>query len=138
MRTQLLTAFGALRIGMTILEDEAVEIDQLVAHGGIFKTPEIAQEILAAAMKTPVTVMETAGEGGAWGMAVLAAYLNNNLTNKPLSLPNFLTHQVFQADKGVTIEASQASIEGYDVFIQRYLEGLPIEKLAGELLYTNN
>lgn len=134
MRTQLMTAFGALRIGMTILEQEGVHVDQLVGHGGIFKTPEIAQEILAAAMKSPVTVMETAGEGGAWGMAILAAFQAFKQENPQTTLADFLSNQVFRSDKGQTIKPTAATIQGYDLFIQRYEKGLPIEQLAGELL----
>lgn len=78
MRLHLFSAFGAMKIGMKILEAEDVAIDRIVGHGGIFKTPEVAQRVLAAVMEAPVTVMETAGEGGAWGIALLAAYLRRH------------------------------------------------------------
>src|SRR5699024_239114 len=92
MRTHLASAFGAMRIGMEILKKEGIQVDQLIGHGGIFKTPKVAQGILAAAMETPVTVMETAGEGGAWGIAVLAAYLQDEENR---SLEDYLNNKVF-------------------------------------------
>jgi L-ribulokinase len=88
MRTNLYSAFGAMKIGMDILHDEEVETDSIVAQGGIFKTPIVGQKMLAAAMEAPVTVMKTAGEGGPWGMAILAAYAAAD-TNK--DLPNIVS-----------------------------------------------
>ena len=127
MRVHLSSAFGALRIGMEILKKENIKIDKLVGHGGIFKTPEVGQRILAAAMEAPVTVMETAGEGGAWGMALLASYLTdkNNLT-----LEEYLSTKVFAKSEGITIEPTNEDIEGYAKFIDRYEKGLSIEKAS--------
>lgn len=127
MRTHLATAFGAMRIGMDILKQENIQIDSLVGHGGIFKTPEVAQRILASAMEAPVTVLETAGEGGAWGIALLASYL---LEDSEIPLQEFLTEGVFGSDTGVTITPTEEEIQGYDQFMSRYKKGLCIEKQA--------
>lgn len=131
MRMHISSAFGAMRIGMDILKKEGIKIDQLVGHGGIFKTPEVAQRILAAAMEAPVTVMETAGEGGAWGIAVLAAYLQDS---KNLSLETFLSEKVFAKSEGVTIVPTESELKGYETFVRRYEKGLRIEEAAVEHL----
>lgn len=127
MRLHLSSAFGAMRIGMEILKQENIQIDKLVGHGGIFKTPEVGQKILAAAMEAPVTVMETAGEGGAWGIALLAAYQQDKSGS---SLAEFLEEKVFAASEGVTIEPREEDLQGYSEFIKRYEDGLPIEAEA--------
>lgn len=127
MRLHLSSAFGAMRLGMEILKKEKIQIDKLVGHGGIFKTPEVGQRILAAAMEAPVTVMETAGEGGAWGIALLAAFVNKE-GNVPLE--EFLDKQVFTDSEGQTISPNQADVTGYNQFIDRYQKGLPIEQAA--------
>ncbi|MBC1521498.1 FGGY-family carbohydrate kinase [Listeria aquatica] len=126
MRVHLASAFGAMRIGLDILKEENVQIDKLVGHGGIFKTPEVGQRILAAAMEAPVTVMETASEGGAWGIALLAAYLESG----DADLSDFLEQKVFGEDEGVTIAPTEVDMEGYRVFMERYQEGIEIEKMA--------
>lgn len=127
MRLHLSSAFGAMRIGMEILKKENIQIDRLVGHGGIFKTPEVGQRILASAMEAPVTVMETAGEGGAWGIALLAAYQS---VAADLSLAGFLEEKVFATSEGVTLEPTEADLQGYSTFIERYEKGLPIEAEA--------
>ncbi|MFR0959610.1 MAG: FGGY-family carbohydrate kinase, partial [Enterococcus sp.] len=127
MRIHLASAFGAMRIGMDILKSEDVQIDRLVGHGGIFKTPEVGQRILASAMEAPVTVMDTAGEGGAWGIALLAAYM---MYRHGKSLENFLAEDVFGQDQGITITPSAEEIAGYQIFMSRYREGIDIEKTA--------
>ncbi len=132
MRLHLFSAFGAMKIGMKILEAEDVAIDRIVGHGGIFKTPEVAQRVLAAVMEAPVTVMETAGEGGAWGIALLAAYLRRHTPEQ--SLAAFLADQVFKNDHGVTLAPTEADIQGFTVFTQRYQAGLPIEQAAIDAL----
>ena len=131
MRLHLSSAFGAMRIGMEILREENIKIDKLVGHGGIFKTPEVGQRILAAAMEAPVTVMETAGEGGAWGIALLAAYQKEK---SGMSLAKFLEEKVFATSEGVTIEPQVEDLQGYSQFIERYEEGLPIEATAINVL----
>ncbi|WP_165005440.1 FGGY-family carbohydrate kinase [Enterococcus sp. ZJ1622] len=127
IRVHLASSFGAMRIGMDILKSEAVHIDRLVGHGGIFKTPEVGQRLLASAMEAPVTVMETAGEGGAWGIALLAAYM---LDQSGQTLEAFLANDVFAGDTGTTISPSKEELAGYQVFIERYREGIEIEKTA--------
>ncbi|MBO0462035.1 MULTISPECIES: FGGY-family carbohydrate kinase [unclassified Enterococcus] len=127
MRMHLSSAFGAMRLGMEILKSEKITIDRLVAHGGIFKTPKAAQTILASAMEAPVTVMETAGEGGAWGIALLAAYLQKAET---MSLEEFLAQHVFLNSEGITIKPTEADLKGYERFIALYERGLPIEASA--------
>ena len=126
MRLHLSSAFGAMRLGMEILKKENIKIDKLVGHGGIFKTPEVGQRILASAMEAPVTVMATAGEGGAWGIALLAAYQ----LEKNLSLSDFLEQKVFATSEGVTIEPTTEDLQGYSQFIDRYEKGLSIEAEA--------
>lgn len=127
MRVHLSSAFGAMRIGMEILKKENIKIDKLVGHGGIFKTPEVGQKILASAMEAPITIMETAGEGGAWGIALLASYLidQNNLT-----LEEYLTTKVFAKSEGTTIEPTDEDMKGYAKFIKCYEKGLSIEKAS--------
>ena len=128
MRVHLFSAFGAMKIGMDILASEKVEIDSIVGHGGIFKTPEVAQKILAAVMQAPVTVMETAGEGGAWGIALLAAYMIEKKADE--SLEDYLNKKVFGGAKGITIAPEQEDIAGFNEFMKDYQAGLPIEQAA--------
>lgn len=129
MRVQLYTALGALKVGLDILvKDEGVKIDEIYGHGGLFKTKEVGQRIVAAAINTPVTVMETAGEGGAWGMAILASYCINKKTGE--TLQDFLNNRVFAKESKVTISPKTKEVEDFDRFIMRYVKGLEIEKAA--------
>jgi len=129
IRTHLFSSLGALKIGMDILfEEEQVELDQLLGHGGFFKTSEVGQKIMAAAINVPVSVMATAGEGGAWGMALLAAYMLHRVANEPLEA--YLTNQVFAKDKGATIAPNPVDAAGFAVFMERYKKGLVIERAA--------
>jgi sugar (pentulose or hexulose) kinase len=131
MRTHLFSAVGTLKIGMDILfEQEKVKIDQLLGHGGFFKTKEVGQRIMAAAMNVPVSVMETAGEGGAWGIALLAAYLIHKGANEPLEA--YLTDKVFAGEKGSTLAPDPKDVEGFAAFMDRYKNGLGIERAAVE------
>ena len=133
MRVHLFSALGALKIGLDILFDqEKVEIDQIFGHGGFFKTKGVGQKMMAAAMNVPVSVMETAGEGGAWGMALLASYLLNKDEKEPLEA--FLTHKVFAGEQAMTIDPDPQDIEGFKMFMDRYKKGLDIEKTAIEVL----
>ncbi|WP_026297269.1 xylulokinase [Paenibacillus daejeonensis] len=137
MRTHLFSAFGALKIGMDILtEQEQVVIDSVLAHGGLFKTPVVGQRIVAAALNVPVSVMSTAGEGGAWGMALLASYMDNKGAEE--SLADFLEQQVFANVEGETIAPETADVQGFETFIERYRKGLAIEQAAVEHLIKNN
>lgn len=137
-RTQVYGVFATLSIGMRVLADEGVEVDALLAHGGLFRTAGVAQRLLAAALDAPVAVGETAAEGGAWGMAVLAAYLDAataagtaaGAAGGPLSLDEFLAMRVF-ADAAVdVVEPDPADVAGYAVFLERYRDGLAIERAA--------
>lgn len=128
MRMHLFSAFGAMRIGMDILSQEKVNIDQIVGHGGIFKTPEVGQRALSAVMDAPVTVMENAGEGGAWGIALLASYCIRGKQEETLA--SFLDQHVFESDEGVTLTANPVEVEGFNQFMELYKEGLAIEAAA--------
>jgi sugar (pentulose or hexulose) kinase len=129
MRTHLFSSLGALKIGMDILfEQEKVELDQLLGHGGFFKTEGVGQKIMAAAMNVPVSVMETAGEGGAWGIALLASYILNKSENEPLEV--YLTDRVFSGEAGSTITPDSRDVDGFTAFMERYKKGLAIERTA--------
>ena len=131
MRLQLYTALGALKVGMDILQKENVKIDSLLGHGGFYKTPGVGQRITAAALNSPVTVMETAGEGGAWGIAVLAAYMVQKGEDE--TLEEYLQKKVFADAKGVTLAPDAAEAAGFEAFMERYRKGLGIERAAVEL-----
>ncbi len=133
MRTHLLSALATLKLGMDILtESENVQIDKLYGHGGFFKTPEVGQRMLSAAVDTPVSVMETAGEGGPYGMALLAAYML--WRDEGESLADYLDNKVFAGAKSVTLSAAPADVEGFSAFLSRYRKALPMEKCATEVL----
>ena len=129
MRVHLYTALGALKTGLDILfKEEGVEADEVMGHGGLFKTKGVGQSIMAAAMDVPVTVMETAGEGGAWGIALLAAYMKEKKEGE--SLGDYLNNRVFAGEKGETLAPDPEDVKGFDVFLARYTEGLAIEHAA--------
>ena len=129
MRTHLYTALGALKVGLDILlKEEDVQIDKILGHGGLFKTKGVGQKVMAAAMNSPVSVMETAGEGGAWGIALLASYMINKEAGE--SLDEYLAQKVFAGDEGERMDPDPADVDGFEVFIERYKKGLPIERAA--------
>ena len=133
MRVHLFSALGALKIGLDILfAQEQVKIDQILGHGGFFKTEEVGQRIMAAAMNVPVSVMETAGEGGAWGIALLASYMLNKAANEPLEA--YLSSRVFAGEKSTTIAPEQRDVAGFATFMERYKKGLVIERTAVDAL----
>jgi sugar (pentulose or hexulose) kinase len=133
MRTHLLSALATLKIGLDILTGtEHVAIDRLNGHGGFFKTPGVGQRLLSAAVGAPVTVMETAGEGGPYGMALLAAYML--WKGEGESLEDYLDNRVFADARSVTLTADPADIEGFSAFLERYRKALPLEMLAPEVL----
>ncbi len=133
MRTHLFAALGALKIGLDILfEEEQVTIDQVLGHGGFFKTPEVGQKMMVAAINVPVTVMETAGEGGAWGMALLAAYMLHGEENEPLE--GYLGNKVFAGEQGTTVAPDPVDVAGFAAFMARYKDGLVIERAAVDSL----
>ena len=129
IRVNLFTALGALKTGLNILLDkESVRVDEITGHGGFFKTREAGQKIMAAAIHVPVTVMDTAGEGGAWGIALLASYLVNRIEGQ--SLEDFLRQKVFAGNLGITVAPEQKDVEGFNRFMERYSAGLAIERAA--------
>jgi len=129
MRLQLYSAVGALKYGLDILlNEEKVPIDKMYGHGGFFKTKIVGQKIMAAAMHAPVSVMETAGEGGAWGIAVLALYAANKKDEQ--SLPDYLNTVIFKQDAGVTVEPDEADTMGFDEYMKRYVDAFSVEQAA--------
>ena len=129
MRSHILSAFSTLAIGMEILVDENIQIDKILGHGGIFKTPKVGQSLLAAAINSPVSVMETAGEGGAWGIALLADYM----THTERSLADYLEEVVFADADVATIEPDAADVE-FKAFLEKYKKGLAVERAAVETI----
>jgi sugar (pentulose or hexulose) kinase len=133
MRTHLFSSLGALKIGLDILfEQEHVKIEKVLGHGGFFKTKDVGQKILAAAMNVPVSVMGTAGEGGAWGIALLASYMLHKTGNEPLD--TWLSSRVFAGENGTTMAPDQKDVEGFAAFMERYKKGLVIERAAVDAL----
>ena len=131
MRVTLYTAFGALKTGLDILlKEEDVKIDSIFGHGGLFTTKGVCQKILAAAMNAPVSVMETASEGGAWGMAILASYMKNKKDGE--GLEDYLKANVFADVKGSVEQPDPEDVKGFDEFIKKYSRGLAIERAAVE------
>jgi len=129
MRVHLFSALGALKIGLDILfVQEQVKIDQILGHGGFFKTKQVGQKIMAAAMNVPVSVMETAGEGGAWGIALLASYMLHKAKNEPLEA--YLSNKVFAGENSTTIAPDPRDVDGFTTFMERYKKGLVIERTA--------
>ena len=133
MRTHLLSALATLKIGLDILtQTEQVPIDKLYGHGGFFKTPGVGQRMLSAAVGAPVSVMETAGEGGPYGMALLCAYMLWKEEGE--SLADYLDNKVFAGTEASSLMAEPSDIAGFSVFLSRYRKALPLEKCATEVL----
>ncbi|SDN67130.1 xylulokinase [Acetanaerobacterium elongatum] len=133
MRTILFSTMATLKIGMDILlQKEHVCVEQLLGHGGLFKTKGVGQRLMAAALNTPVSVMETAGEGGAWGIAVLADYMKNKEQNEPLE--HYLSEKVFAGRMGECVSPNPEDVRGFEGYMQRYLQGLAVERAAVEAL----
>jgi sugar (pentulose or hexulose) kinase len=128
MRTLLYSTVATLKTGMDILiKQERVRLDRLLGHGGLFKTEGVGQRFMAAALGVPVGVMASAGEGGAWGIALLAAYM---LEKKGMSLEAFLAEKAFTANPGTWMSPEAGDVRGFETFMKRYTEGLAIEKAA--------
>ena len=129
MRAHLYASVGVLIIGNDILfNDEKIKVNRITGHGGLFKTKGVGQRVLAAAINSPISVMETAGEGGAWGIALLASYLVNNATGQTLA--DFLDKQVFADNTGIEIAPTAEDVAGFNAYIKNYKAGLPIEEAA--------
>lgn len=127
MRCSLYSSLGALKLDLDILlKEEQVKIDNIYGHGGFFKTEEVGQRIMSQATNCPVSIMANAGEGGAWGTALLAAYLDNN----QVDLVRYLDTKVFAYSRTSTIEASSEEVLGFERFMERYKAGLIIERVV--------
>lgn len=130
MRTHLQSALATLKVGLDILAQEDVKIDAMYGHGGYFKTKGVGQALLAAAINAPVCVMETAGEGGPWGMALLAAYLVNKEAGE--TLEDYLQNKVFAGAAGEKLEPEAGDVAGFNAFLSAYRKALPVEQSAVE------
>ena len=135
MRTQLLSSLATLKVGLDILtREENLPVDKMYGHGGFFKTPGVGQRMLSAAVGAPVSVMETAGEGGPYGMALLTAYMCSEIeaagSGKSQTLEDFLDQCIFADAKSQTLMADASDIEGFNTFLTRYVAALPMEKAA--------
>ncbi len=129
MRVNLYTALGALKVGMDILfKEEKVTLDEIMGHGGLFKTEGVGQRIMAAAANTPVAVMKTAGEGGAWGIAILANFMAQKADDEALS--DYLNNKVFAGEESTRMEPNAEDVAGFETFIERYKAGFAIERAA--------
>jgi sugar (pentulose or hexulose) kinase len=133
MRALLFSAMGTLKLGMDILTGkEQVRLDQLLGHGGLFKTKGVGQRLMAAALDTPVSVMDSAGEGGAWGIALLTAYMT--MKHEGETLETWLAKNIFAADSGMNVKPNAKDVKGFKTFMKRYIDGLNIERAAVEYL----
>lgn len=129
-RAQIYGSVAVLKLGNDVLfNEEHVKVDRITGHGGLFKTPVVGQRFLAAALNSPISVMETAGEGGAWGIALLAAYL---IDKQNLALPEYLDKEVFAGNTGTEIKPLPEEVEGFNSYIERYKADLAIEHAAVE------
>jgi sugar (pentulose or hexulose) kinase len=127
MRAQVYAVFATLSIGMATLNDEGVAVDRLLAHGGLFRTPGVAQQLLAATVGAPIAVERTAGEGGGWGIALLAAYLESASSQ---SLSEFLSAEVFRDGSVSVVEPDERDVAGFAEFLETYRAGLTLERAA--------
>ena len=133
MRTLLFSTMSSLKIGVNILtEKEKVRLDCLLGHGGLFKTKGVAQQLMAAVLNVPMAVMESAGEGGPWGMALLAAYMQKKQGSE--TLESYLAEKVFAGNAGERIDPNPKDIQGFQEFIKRFTKGFPIERAAVDYL----
>src|SRR5699024_4477388 len=128
MKTHIYSALATLKIGMDILTtEEKVKIDYILGHGGFFKTENVGQQLMADALLTPVSLMENAGEGGAWGMALLAAYSSNK---DGRTLEEYLNEVVFAKEEIITLKPSEKGVESFTEYMERYKAVLKVEKAA--------
>jgi sugar (pentulose or hexulose) kinase len=131
MRSHLYSALAALKVGNDILlKKEQITVDSLMGHGGLFKTPVVGQKMLAAALNAPVTVMDTASEGGPWGMAILACYMIEKEAGEELA--DYLEKKIFAGQTGSTIAPDPEDVAGFDAFLAKYVNTIPAQKAAVE------
>ena len=129
MRSHLYSAVATLKIGMDILlKEEHVAVDSLMGHGGFFKTPVVGQRVMAAGMNAPITVMDTASEGGAWGIAILAAFMKEKKDGETLA--SYLNDKIFAGQTGTTLAPNPEDVKGFEAFLEEYKKLLPAEKAA--------
>ena len=129
MRAELYSSIVVLKIGNDILlKEEKIKVDRLTGHGGLFKTKGVGQRFLAAALNTPISVMETAGEGGAWGIALLSAFQTRNPQH--LSLEDYLEQVVFAGNKGTSVAPIAEDVAGFEKYTENYKRCLPVEQSA--------
>ncbi len=129
MRAHLHASVGVLKMGNDVLfNEEKVKVDRITGHGGLFKTKGVGQRILAAALNSPISVMETAGEGGAWGMALLASYMVNKTEGQ--TLPDFLDEKIFAGEVGVEIVPTEDEVAGFNAYMENYKAAIPVEAAA--------
>lgn len=129
MRAHLYASLAALKAGLDLLfKEEGVKVDEMFGHGGLFKTKGVGQRVAAAAMNTPVTVMDTAGEGGAWGIALLAAYMKEKEEKE--SLQDYLKNKIFAGQESSRLAPDPSDVAGYEKFMERYMAGLAVERAA--------
>ena len=129
MRSHLYASIGAVKLGLDILlKSEGVKVDRILGHGGLFKTPGVGQRYLAAAINVPVTVMDTASEGGPWGMALLAAYMLDGKQDG--TLEEYLNKRIFARQSGTTMQPIPEEVVGFETFTQHYKDGLAVERAA--------
>ena len=133
MRTLLFSSMATLKIGMNILtENEGIKLSKLLGHGGLFKTAAVGQKLMAGILNIPVAVMESADEGGAWGIALLAAYMVCKGDNE--NLESYLEHKIFSDFAVTTIKPDPIDVEGFEAYLQRYKAALSVERKAVEIL----
>ena len=131
IRANLYATVAVLKLGNDILfNEEKVKVDRITGHGGLFKTKGVGQRVLAAALNSPISVMETAGEGGAWGIALLAGYLVNNTDER--NLADYLENVVFAGNTGTEVSPTAEEVEGFNRYMETYKAGLAIERAAVE------
>ena len=129
MRAHLYASVGVLKIGNDILfNEEKIKVDRITGHGGLFRTKGVGQRVLAAAINSPISVMETAGEGGAWGIALLGSYLVNKCGNQ--SLADFLDEKVFAGNTGTEVSPTAEDVAGFNKYIENYKACIPVEEAA--------
>jgi len=126
IRSQLYGVFGTLSLGMRVLAEERVAVDRMFAHGGLFRTAGVAQRVLAGALDAPVSVADTASEGGAWGIAVLASFV----TAPQDLLDDYLHETVFAGARFDTVDPDRADVAGFADYLERYRDGLAVERTA--------
>ena len=131
-RAIVFSALGAIKIGNNILKKEGVALDKMTGHGGLYQTTDVGQKLTAACFNAPVSVMETAGEGGAWGIALLAEYMVRKAEGETLEA--YLDNKVFAGMKSITLEPDQRDVEGFEKFMERYIAALPVERAAVETM----